>query len=79
MGEDQVVAFVLLVTDTNSTEQTYREIKEIECVQEIYMIYGDYDIIVKVKLENLQKMTNFMMELRKKYPIKKSSTLITLS
>ncbi len=79
MSEDQVVAFVLLVTDTNSTEQTYRDIKEIDCVQEIFMIYGDYDIIIKVKLENLQKMTAFMMDLRKKYPIKKSSTLITLT
>ncbi len=76
---DKVVAFVLLVTDSNSTENIFNEVHAIDKVKEVHLIYGDYDLIIKVELNNLQEMTSFMMELRKKFDIKKSSTLITLA
>lgn len=76
---DKVVAFVLLVTDSNSTENIFNEVQSIEKVKEVHLIYGDYDLIIKVELNNLQEMTSFMMDLRKKFDIKKSSTLITLA
>ena len=76
---DKVVAFVLLVTDSNSTETIFNEVQAIDKVKEVHLIYGDYDLIIKVELNNLQEMTSFMMDLRKKFDIKKSSTLITLA
>ncbi|UYP48738.1 hypothetical protein NEF87_005023 [Candidatus Lokiarchaeum ossiferum] len=76
---DKVVAFVLLVTDSNSTENIFNEVQSIDKVKEVHLIYGDYDLIIKVELNNLQEMTSFMMDLRKKFDIKKSSTLITLA
>lgn len=77
--EDKVVAFILLVTDSSSTQQIYHDVKDMEKVKEVHMIYGDYDLIIKVELDNLQEMTSFMMQLRKDFAVKKSSTLITLS
>ena len=76
---DKVVAFVLLVTDSTRSQQIYGELKHYEKVIECNMIYGDYDLILKVELSNLAEMTAFMMEIRQKYAIKKSSTLITLA
>lgn len=76
---DKVVSFILLVTDSSSTQQIYQDVKAMDKVKEVHMIYGDYDLIIKVELDNLQEMTSFMMKLRKKFAVKKSSTLITLS
>ncbi len=77
--EDKVVAFILLVTDSSSTQQIYKDVSAMEKVKEVHMIYGDYDLIIKVELDNLQEMTSFMMQMRKEFAVKKSSTLITLS
>ncbi|WP_457557049.1 Lrp/AsnC ligand binding domain-containing protein [Candidatus Harpocratesius sp.] len=77
--DDKVVAFILLVTDSSATQQIFQDVKKIDKVKEVHMIYGDYDLIIKVELSNLQEMTAFMMQLRKDFAIKKSSTLITLS
>lgn len=76
---DKVVAYVLLVTDSNRSQQIYEDLKNFEKVKECNMIYGDYDIILKVELSNLAEMTAFMMEIRHQFAIKKSSTLITLA
>ena len=78
-NESTVVAFVLLVTDSDRTANIFKHLKEMELVKEVYMIYGDYDLILKIELSNLAQLTSFMMDLRKQFAIKKSSTLITLS
>ncbi|MHA1673480.1 MAG: Lrp/AsnC ligand binding domain-containing protein [Promethearchaeota archaeon] len=77
--DDKVVAFILLVTDSSSTQQIYKDVSGMDKVKEVHMIYGDYDLIIKVELDNLQEMTSFMMQIRKEFAVKKSSTLITLS
>ena len=69
----------MLVTDSSSTQQIYQDVKKMDKVKEVHMIYGDYDLIIKVELDNLQEMTSFMMQMRKEFAVKKSSTLITLS
>ena len=76
---EKVIAFVLLVTDSDRTVHIFKHLKEMEKVKEVFMIYGDYDLILKIELSNLAELTGFMMELRKKFAIKKSSTLITLA
>jgi DNA-binding Lrp family transcriptional regulator len=77
--KENVVAYVLLITDSNSTQEVLKELRMKKEVLEAYMIYGDWDIVLKVKLSDLAEMTKFMMELRKSFEIKKSSTLITLA
>ena len=76
---DKVVAYVLLVNDSNRSQEIYSELKDFDKVNECNMIYGDYDLILKVELSNLAEMTAFMMDIRQKFAIKKSSTLITLA
>jgi DNA-binding Lrp family transcriptional regulator len=78
-SSDSVVAFILLVTASNETQSVFNELKENEKVLDVFMIYGDFDLILKVELPNLGQMTSFMMDLRNRFAIKKSSTLITLA
>jgi anthranilate phosphoribosyltransferase len=78
-SKEKVLAFVLLITDSIQTQEIYKELQEYPNVKEAHMIYGDYDLILKIELQNLAEMTSFMMQLRQKFAIKKSSTLIALA
>ncbi len=62
------------MSDSNSTEDNFIKLKEMKDIEEVHLIYGDYDLILKVKLKNLHEMTNFMMKLRNNFDIKKSNT-----
>ena len=75
---EKVSAFVLLITDSGKTQDILHSLRELERIKFAKMIYGDWDIIVEVELDKLSELTNFMMELRKQFAIKKSSTLIAL-
>jgi len=78
-SKEKVLAFVLLITDSIQTQEIYKELQSYDKVRECHMIYGDYDLILKIELQNLAEMTSFMMDLRKRFAIKKSSTLIALA
>ena len=43
------LAFVLINTIPDEMEEVLKRIKEIESVEEAYMLYGVYDIVAEVK------------------------------
>lgn len=49
-------AFVLINTELGSEVDAVRAIKNIPNVTEAYLVYGTYDIIVKVESEDLDKV-----------------------
>ncbi len=75
---EKVIAFILLVTDSNSLETIFEEVHKMDKVRETYLIYGDFDLIIKVELNSVEEMASFMRNLRKKFNIKMSRTLISL-
>ena len=78
-SNEKIIAFILLITNSVDTEQIYKGLKSMDQVQEVHMIYGDYDIIIKVEVANLAELSDFTMGVRKNYKVKSSSTLITLA
>jgi DNA-binding Lrp family transcriptional regulator len=78
-SDESIVAYILLITDSVNTEEIFNKLKSMEQVKEVHIIYGDYDIIFKVKVKNLAELSSFTMDIRKNFNIKSSSTLITLA
>ena len=79
-SDENIVAYILLITDSVNTEEIFKKLKSMEeQVKEVHMIYGDYDIIFKVEVKNLAELSSFTMGIRKNFNIKSSSTLITLA
>ena len=76
---EKVIAFIMLITDSGSTQDVLKKLREMKEVKEAYMIYGDWDIIVKVILDKLSDLQSFMMTIRKALSVKKSATLIALN
>ena len=50
------MAFVLINADLWAEEQLVKELKGIENVKEVYVVYGVYDIVAKVEADVMEKV-----------------------
>jgi DNA-binding Lrp family transcriptional regulator len=50
------MAFVLINADLGAEEQLVKELKGIEFVNEVYVVYGVYDVVCKVKADTMEKV-----------------------
>lgn len=53
---DMPMAFVLINADLGAEEQLVKELKGIENVKEVYVVYGVYDIVAKVEADVMEKV-----------------------
>jgi DNA-binding Lrp family transcriptional regulator len=75
---EEVIAYLLILTTSEGTENLLKNLRAMPEVTEAFVIYGDWDLIVRVKVGSLPELTKFVMELRKNKSIRKTSTLIAL-
>lgn len=50
------MAFVLINADLGAEEQLVKELKGIENVKEVFVVYGVYDIVAKVEADAMEKV-----------------------
>jgi len=48
--------FVLINADLGAEEQLVKELRGIENVSEVYVVYGVYDIVAKVQSDTMEKV-----------------------
>jgi DNA-binding Lrp family transcriptional regulator len=58
------LVYVLLNTEPSQMESVLEEIKEIDGIEEAYMVYGLYDICAKVKTEIPQELNGIVNKIR---------------
>jgi DNA-binding Lrp family transcriptional regulator len=58
------LVYVLLNTEPSQMESVLKEVKEIDGVEEAYMVYGIYDICAKVKTEIPQELKGIVKKIR---------------
>ncbi len=51
-------AFVLINVEVGAEEEVKKKILEIPEVEEAYQVYGTYDMIIKLKAEDKEKLKN---------------------
>ncbi len=73
-----VLAFVLVVIKAGKDKEVLKKLRSYREVEEAHHIYGQYDIIIKTKTEDLQSLDRFINKLRKLKNIKATSTMITM-
>ena len=69
-------AFVCITTDPASMVEVFEEFKVVEGVEEAEMVYGIYDIIVKVKAGSIESLKKIITQKIRK--IKKVTTTTTM-
>ncbi|MHC1605413.1 MAG: Lrp/AsnC family transcriptional regulator [Candidatus Methanofastidiosia archaeon] len=74
-----VVAFVLCVTDAGMERDVVEKLDKFEEVEEAYVVYGEYDVIAKVYVNELKELDKFITEhIRAVKEIQMTSTMISI-
>lgn len=55
-------AFILLNTETGAESEVLGALKNIELVEEAYMVFGVYDIMAKVKADTMGKLKEIVTQ-----------------
>ncbi|CAB49402.1 Lrp/AsnC ligand binding domain-containing protein [Pyrococcus abyssi] len=72
--------FILLVIRPGLENEVYEKLKNRPEVKEIYKVYGDYDIVLRLSIDGIKALDKFHDEVLRKLPgIELSETLIASS
>jgi len=70
-------AFVLLNVETGSEDNVLKQLKKIGVVEEAYVSYGVYDLIIKVKADTMEELKEAVThKIRTTNLVKSTLTLI---
>ena len=73
------LAFVMVNTIPNQMEHVLEKIREIECVEEAYMLYGVYDILAEIKTETTEELKEIILRIRTVKHVLNTLTLTAVS
>ncbi|MDD5182018.1 MAG: Lrp/AsnC ligand binding domain-containing protein [Candidatus Nanoarchaeia archaeon] len=74
-----VVAYVLLIVKPGDESNVAEKLKKKKEVKDVSVVYGEYDIIAKVEMPNMEGLQNFLIkEIRGMDEIERTSTMISL-
>jgi len=57
-----VIAYVLITMQSGSEKDVLRKVSSFRETLEVDLVYGEYDAIVKVQVENLSDLERFLSE-----------------
>lgn len=60
MGTNMASAYLLLNVETGTEEEVMNNLKTLQEIKEAWMVYGVYDIIVRVETETMEELKNIV-------------------
>jgi DNA-binding Lrp family transcriptional regulator len=79
-GEEQVLALIMLKIDTKEADNIAKKVTQFEKVEELFMVTGDVDIILKARFENYKNLKSFVLDsLAPVKGIKETKTLMVVT
>jgi DNA-binding Lrp family transcriptional regulator len=71
-------AFVLINTELGSETDVLKDLKKVEGVDEVFAVYGTYDIVAKVKAETMDRLKEIVtVRIRKVNNVRATITLMS--
>ena len=73
------IAFVFLTTEASSEGEVLTNLRKLKEVKEAYVVYGIYDIVIKVKANSMGELKDLILsKVRKINRIRSTLTIILL-
>ena len=69
-------AYILLTMRPGNSNKTIKEMRKIENVEKISVVAGEYDIVVRVHVENLEELLEITNEIQMVDGVKKTTTQV---
>ena len=76
---EKIVAYILLLVDIGKEYSVAEKVKQLNGVSEVRVVYGEYDIVVRVEVDSLKKLDKVVTSIRSIPHIIKSITLVSSS
>lgn len=71
------IAYVLLKTDLGSEDKVIEELKELEQIKRVERTFGDYDMVVKMEAEHIEKIREIIAwNIQKMAKVRATRTLV---
>jgi len=75
-GSKMVTAYILIVVAPGKENQVASRLLKMSEVKDLGIVYGEYDIIIKVEVPSMEALQNFVLKIRKDKNIDRTSTMI---
>ncbi|MCD6576042.1 MAG: Lrp/AsnC ligand binding domain-containing protein [Nanoarchaeota archaeon] len=72
-----ITAYIFVVTNPSIKVDWTAKFLKSDKVKDITEVYGKYDLIIKVKLKDINELNKFILNLRKIKGVEKTTTLIS--
>lgn len=79
MSSEPIRVFILINTQVGREDEVLSAVRGLEFVEEAYVIYGEYDVIAKLKLPALELLDKVVSAIRRLGGVTRTSTLIAAS
>lgn len=76
MSEKKIIAYILLNVALGKERELKSEIEKINHVTEVKIVYGEYDIVIRVKVPTFKILDKIVSTIRRLNGVLKSITLI---
>ncbi len=74
-----VIAYLLINTKPGTETKVAEDLVKKKEIKDISIVYGAYDIIIKLAVKSMSDLQNFILGLRKDMDVEQTSTLISTS
>jgi DNA-binding Lrp family transcriptional regulator len=79
VAQNMPEAFVLFKTEPSREREVYISLTENDSVAEVHALYGEYDLLVRVSIEDEKNLTSMLMrEFRQIQGVRETQTLIAV-
>jgi len=70
-------AFVLIALQGTEENKVFEELKEYDEVKKVYVLFGEWDVLVEMEVESAEELGTFMIKnIRSRPDVKLTSSLI---
>jgi len=74
---EKIVAYILLLADIGKEHEVAKRIKQLNGVSEVKVVYGEYDIVVRVEVSSLRELDKVVTSIRSIPHVIRSITLVS--
>ena len=76
LSENIINAYILLTMRPGNSNNTIKEMRKIENVEKISVVAGEYDIVVRVHVKDLEELLEVTNEIQMVDGVKKTTTQV---
>ncbi|MHA1409613.1 MAG: Lrp/AsnC ligand binding domain-containing protein [Candidatus Odinarchaeia archaeon] len=74
---EQIISYVLLTIKQGKEHEVAEKIKELKKVKEVLIVYGMFDLVVRVETEKLSALDEVVTAIRQIPGVEQTTTLIS--